>query len=155
VGSPFVGPAGRLLERAMGDAGIDPADAYLTNAVKHFRFEQRGKRRIHQKPQRAEIVACRPWLVAEFRALAPRVVVALGATAANSLLGPGFRLTRSRGELLPWPASSDRPADFPTRAGHIFATVHPSAVLRDPDRDRAYAGLVADLTSAVNAARAG
>jgi uracil-DNA glycosylase len=139
----------------MGDAGTDPADAYLTNAVKHFKFEQRGKRRIHQKPQRAEIVACRPWLVAEFRALAPRVVVALGATAAISLLGPGFRLTRSRGDLLLWPASSDRSADFPIADGRILATVHPSAVLRDPDRDRAYAGLVADLTIAVNAARNG
>jgi DNA polymerase len=152
-GSPFVGPAGHLLERAMGDAGVDPADAHLTNAVKHFKFKQRGKRRIHQRPQRAEVVACRRWLVAEFRTLSPRVVVALGATAASSLLGPRFRLTQSRGELLPWPAASDMAADFSIADRHILATVHPSAVLRDPDRERAYAGLVADLNAAVNAAR--
>jgi DNA polymerase len=151
-GAPFVGPAGHLLERAMTDAGITAKDAYLTNAVKHFKFEQRGKRRIHQRPQRSEIVACRPWLVAEFRTLTPTVVVALGATAASALLGPGFRVSRSRGELLPWPASSDRAADFPPGDGHVLATIHPSAVLRDRDRDAAYAGLVADLRVAADAA---
>jgi uracil-DNA glycosylase family protein len=150
-GVPFVGPAGHLLDRALADAGIDSGDAYLTNAVKHFKFEQRGKRRIHQKPQRSEIVACRPWLVAEFRTLSPRVIVALGATAASALLGTGFRVSRSRGELLPWPAASDRPADFPTGNAQVLATIHPSAVLRDPDRDRAYAGLVADLAVAARA----
>jgi DNA polymerase len=151
-GAPFVGPAGRLLERAMTDAGIAAKDAYLTNAVKHFKFEQRGKRRIHQRPRRSEVVACRPWLVAEFRALTPTVVVALGATAASALLGPRFRVSQHRGELLPWPASSDRAADFPPRDGHVLATVHPSAVLRDPDRDAAYAGLVADLRVAAGSA---
>jgi DNA polymerase len=156
-GKPFVGPAGRLLVRALRDAGITPGDAYVTNAVKHFKFTERGKRRIHQKPQRAEVVACRPWLVAELALTTPKVIVALGATAASALLGPRFRVTQSRGELLPWPASSDRPEDFPQPSGgrgvQILATIHPSAVLRAPDREEAYAGLVADLTTVAVAAR--
>jgi DNA polymerase len=149
-GEPFVGPAGALLDRALADAGIDPADVYLTNAVKHFKFrlDSRGKRRIHDKPGRLEIVACRPWLVAELARLRPRVLVALGATAAQSLAGPSFRVTRSRGQRLPWPGSAQRPADFPARPAVFVATVHPSAVLRSDNRDQAYAGLVADLAVA-------
>ncbi|MFC7545471.1 UdgX family uracil-DNA binding protein [Plantactinospora sp. GCM10030261] len=164
-GLPFVGPAGHLLRRAVDDAGIDPQGIYLTNAVKHFRFETRGKRRIHQTPDRTHIVACRPWLVAEFAKLRPRVVVALGATAAKALLGPSFRVTRSRGELLPWPASAQHPDDFarvPVDASgtvadaptvQLVATIHPSAVLRADNQDDAYAGLVADLTVAARALR--
>src|SRR4029450_8487959 len=112
-GLPFVGPAGRLLRRAVDDAGIDPASVYITNAVKHFRFELRGKRRIHQNPGPAHITACRPWLVAEFALLKPELVVVLGATAAKALLGPAFRVTRSRGQLMPWPAAAQHPEDFP------------------------------------------
>ncbi len=156
-GLPFVGPAGHLLRRAVDDAGIDPAHVYITNAVKHFRFQPRGGRRIHQTPDQAHIVACRPWLVAEFAQLHPEVVVVLGATAAKALLGPAFRVTRSRGVLMPWPASAQRPEDFtrvPTDASgklgsvppaQLVATIHPSAVLRADDRENAYRGLVADL----------
>lgn len=162
-GLPFVGPAGRVLRRAVDDAGLDPKHIYLTNAVKHFRFTMRGKRRLHQTPDQVHIVACRPWLVAEFTRLHPEVIVVLGAVAAKALLGPSFRVTRSRGVLLPWPESAQRPADFtrppaaangrvgavePTR---LLATIHPSAVLRADDRDSAYAGLVADLTVAAQA----
>jgi DNA polymerase len=159
-GVPFVGPAGRVLRRAVDDAGLDPGQLYLTNAVKHFRFTMRGKRRLHQTPDQTQIVACRPWLVAEFAVLRPEVVVVLGAIAAKSLLGPAFRVTRERGVLLPWPESAQRPEDFtrspattkgqvePTR---LLATIHPSAVLRADDRDDAYAGLVADLTVAAGA----
>lgn len=162
-GLPFVGPAGRLLRRAVDDAKLDPTQLYLTNAVKHFRFELRGKRRIHQTPDQVHITACRPWLVAEFARLRPDVVVVLGATAAKALLGPSFRVTRQRGELLPWPASAQYPEDFqrvpvddagevadapPTR---LLATIHPSAVLRADDQDKAYDGLVADLTVAARA----
>jgi uracil-DNA glycosylase family protein len=144
-GLPFVGPAGRLLREAVDDAGIDPADLWITNAVKHFRFELRGKRRIHQNPGPAHITACRPWLVAEFALLKPELVVVLGATAAKALLGPSFRVTRSRGELLPWPASAQHPEDFPVAEIRAMATIHPSAVLRADDRDTAYKGLVDDL----------
>ena len=144
-GLPFVGPAGRLLRDAVDDAGIDPADVYITNAVKHFRFELRGKRRIHQNPGPAHITACRPWLVAEFALLKPQLVVVLGATAAKALLGPAFRVTRSRGELMPWPASAQHPEDFPVAEIQALATIHPSAVLRADDRDTAYKGLVDDL----------
>ncbi|HLL68579.1 MAG TPA: UdgX family uracil-DNA binding protein [Micromonosporaceae bacterium] len=144
-GLPFVGPAGHLLRKAVGDAGIDPAIVYLTNTVKHFRFEVRGRRRIHQTPGPAHITACRPWLVAEFARLQPEIVVVLGATAAKALLGPSFRVTRSRGELMPWPASAQRPQDFPVNEIQALATIHPSAVLRADDREGAYAGLVADL----------
>jgi uracil-DNA glycosylase len=144
-GLPFVGPAGRLLREAVGDAGIDPSSVYLTNTVKHFRFEMRGKRRIHQTPGPAHIAACRPWLVAELGVLQPRLLVALGATAAKALFGPSFRVTQSRGSLLPWPASAQRPQDFPPTEFQALATIHPSAVLRADDRDQAYAGLVGDL----------
>jgi uracil-DNA glycosylase len=146
-GLPFVGPAGRLLRKAVDDAGIDPGILYITNAVKHFKFKSTGagKRRLHQTPDRIEITACRPWLVAEFQKLRPDLVVVLGATAAKALLGPSFRVTQSRGTLLPWPDSAQRPQDFPAASGHVVATIHPSAVLRADDRDAAYGGLVADL----------
>ncbi|MEU5720398.1 UdgX family uracil-DNA binding protein [Micromonospora sp. NPDC047738] len=162
-GLPFVGPAGRVLRRAVDDAGIDPGHIYLTNAVKHFRFELRGKRRIHQTPDRVHITACRPWLVAEFARLRPEVVVVLGATAAKALLGPAFRVTKQRGELLPWPDAAQRPQDFKRvpvdQAGKVadapeaqlLATIHPSAVLRADNQDVAYEGLVADLTVAARA----
>jgi uracil-DNA glycosylase family protein len=158
-GEPFVGPAGKLLDRAIGDAGLDPAQTYTTNAVKHFKFTAApgGKRRIHATPDGAEIGACRPWLVAEFAVLDPEVVVALGATAAKALFGPSFRVTKSRGMLLPWPSSAAAPEDF-TRddeAAHAsafaVATIHPSAVLRAHNRDEAYDGLVADLVVAARA----
>jgi uracil-DNA glycosylase len=144
-GLPFVGPAGRLLREAVGDAGIDPADVYITNAVKHFRFEMRGTRRIHQSPGPAHITACRPWLVAEFALLKPELVVLLGATAGKALIGPSFRVTQQRGRLMPWPASAQHPADFPVAEIQALATIHPSAVLRADDRDAAYKGLVDDL----------
>ncbi|WP_329108475.1 UdgX family uracil-DNA binding protein [Micromonospora sp. NBC_01699] len=159
-GVPFVGPAGRVLRRAVDDAGLDPAQLYLTNAVKHFRHTVRGKRRLHQTPDQTHIVACRPWLVAEFAVLRPEVVVVLGAIAAKALLGPAFRVTRERGVLLPWPESAQRPEDFTRRSStangpveptRLLATIHPSAVLRSDDRDTAYAGLVADLTVAAGA----
>jgi DNA polymerase len=150
-GLPFVGPAGHLLRRAVDEAGIDPAHIYITNAVKHFRFELRGKRRIHKTPDRIHIEACRPWLVAEFNQLKPELVVVLGATAAKALFGPAFRVTRSRGELLPWPASAQHPEDFPVAEIQAIATIHPSAVLRADDRDAALAGLVADLKVAADA----
>ncbi len=146
-GEPFVGPAGVLLRRVVGDVGIAPEDLYITNAVKHFKFRRTGKRRIHQTPDRMEITACRPWLLAEFAQLSPQVVVVLGATAAQALLGPSFRVTRQRGELLPWPESAWHPEDFaqPGGTAKVLATLHPSAVLRADDRDTAYKGLVADL----------
>ena len=150
-GAPFVGPAGRLLDDALGHAGIDRADAYVTNAVKHFRFELRGKRRIHQNPGPAHITACRPWLVAEFALLKPELVVVLGATAAKALLGPSFRVTRSRGQLMPWPAAAQHPEDFPVAEIQALATIHPSAVLRADDRDAAYQSLVDDLKVAATA----
>jgi uracil-DNA glycosylase len=154
-GLPFVGPAGRLLRKAVDDAGIDPRQLYLTNAVKHFKFKAYGggKRRLHQTPDRMEIQACRPWLVAEFAELDPEVVVVLGATAAQSLLGPSFRVTRQRGTLLPWPDSAQRPEDFPGASGHLVATIHPSAVLRADDREAAYQGLVSDLRVVTKALR--
>jgi DNA polymerase len=150
-GSPFVGPAGRLLDRAIVDAGLDRRETYVTNAVKHFKFARRGKRRIHQTPDTTEITACRPWLVAEFALLRPEVIVVLGATAAKALLGPSFRVTHSRGLLLPWPQSSAYAEDFPASDGHVVPTVHPSAVLRADDRDAAYDDLVADLAVVANA----
>jgi uracil-DNA glycosylase len=148
-GQPFVGPAGAVLSRAMEEVGISPDHTYLTNAVKHFKFhpDSRGKRRIHDKPGRVEIVACRPWLTAEFRVLQPRVVVALGATAAQALAGSAFRVTKSRGQLLDWPEVAQHPEDFPVLdpPARFLATIHPSAVLRSDDRDAAYAGFAADL----------
>jgi uracil-DNA glycosylase len=121
-GHPFVGPAGKLLRRAMAEAGIAQNDVYLTNAVKHFKFVERGKRRIHAKPRRIEIVACEPWLEAEIQVVRPHLIVALGATAAQALFGASFRLTRHRGEIVP--------SLFAPRS---IATVHPSSILRAPD----------------------
>jgi uracil-DNA glycosylase family protein len=152
-GLPFVGPAGRVLRDAVDGAGIDPTDVYITNAVKHFRFELRGKRRIHQTPGPAHITACRPWLVAEFALLKPKIVVLLGATAGKALLGPSFRVTQSRGRLMPWPASAQHPEDFPVDEIQALATIHPSAVLRADDRDAAYGSLVDDLKVAAAAVR--
>ncbi len=137
AGKPFVGPAGALLDRALEAAGIDRCSVYITNAVKHFSWEARGKWRIHKKPKPNQVRACRPWLEAEILALRPRVIVCLGATAAQSLLGPSFRLTQHRGEFHPSPLA---PA--------IIATVHPAAILRAPDdqnRRIAMRGFVADL----------
>ena len=147
AGEPFVGPAGKLLDRALTDAGIDRGQAYVTNAVKHFKFtvDGRGKRRIHEKPSRTEVVACRPWLLAELEVVRPELVVCLGATAAQSLLGPGFRLTQLRGEIL----------DAPDLGARIMATTHPSAVLRAPDRDVAYKAMVDDLRTAADALSGG
>ncbi|MFL6164457.1 MAG: UdgX family uracil-DNA binding protein [Jatrophihabitantaceae bacterium] len=138
-GEPFVGPAGKLLDRALAEAGVEPDRTYLTNAVKHFRWkpDERSKRRIHQKPSAGNIRACRPWLAAELRAVQPKLVVALGATAAQALLGTSFRLTQNRGSVLT--------ADLDGNQFSVLATVHPSAVLRAPDRDAALTGLVADL----------
>ncbi|WP_089306431.1 UdgX family uracil-DNA binding protein [Geodermatophilus pulveris] len=153
-GEPFVGPAGRLLDRALGDAGIERGDAYITNAVKHFRFTPTPKRRLHQTPGPEHLRACRPWLEAEFAVLQPEVVVCLGATAAKALISPSFRITRERGQLLPWtPPGADTlfsAADDDEDAPHqtwMLATTHPSAILRTPDEARpaAYDALVADL----------
>ncbi|MCM4083635.1 UdgX family uracil-DNA binding protein [Paractinoplanes hotanensis] len=152
-GLPFVGPAGRLLREAVDLAGIDPADVYITNAVKHFRFELRGKRRIHQNPGPAHITACRPWLVSEFSLLKPELVVILGATAGRALIGPSFRVTQQRGKLMPWPASAQHPGDFPVAEIQALATIHPSAVLRADDRETAYRGLVDDLKIAAAAVK--
>src|SRR4051812_43663782 len=133
---PFVGPAGKLLDEALGEAGIDRETTYVTNAVKHFKWQARGKRRIHQKPNWAEMTACRPWLEAELGVVEPRVLVLLGATAAQSLLGRQFRVTQHRGERL----ESDL-------AEVVTATVHPSSILRgEPDeREKAFAAFVDDL----------
>jgi uracil-DNA glycosylase family protein len=136
AGKPFVGPAGRLFDRALEEAGIERGTTYVTNAVKHFKWQPRGKRRLHQKPSWGELAACRPWLEAELEAVAPRALVLLGATAAQSLLGRQFRVTRQRGELL----ESDL-------AKIVVATVHPSSILRarNGDREREFAALVDDL----------
>ena len=123
-GHPFVGPAGQLLDRALADAGIDRRAVYLTNAVKHFKFEPRGKRRIHKKPRASEIAACRPWLDAEIALVKPRVIVCLGATAAQALLGKSFKVTAHRGVFVPSPL-----------APRVLATVHPSSILRAPDAE--------------------
>jgi DNA polymerase len=122
AGHPFVGPAGRILNVALERASIDREQVYVTNAVKHFKFEPRGKRRIHKKPNIQEIRACRPWLVAEIKALRPSLIVCLGATAAQAILGPDFRLTKSRGQVFASPL-----------APRVLATVHPSSLLRAPD----------------------
>ncbi|MGE2729022.1 UdgX family uracil-DNA binding protein [Mycolicibacterium vaccae] len=148
AGKPFVGPAGRLLDKALAAAGIPREPVYVTNAVKHFKFvrAERGARRIHKTPSRTEVVACRPWLVAELTAVEPEVVVLLGATAAKSLLGSAFKLTAHRGEVLRL-APQDRPEGLDPQ---VVATIHPSAVLRGPHeaRDDAFASLVDDLRSA-------
>ena len=145
AGKPFVGPAGRLLDKALAAADIDRGSAYLTNAVKHFKFEERGQRRIHKAPNRTEVVACQPWLLAELNAIQPDVVVLLGATAAKSLMGSSFRLTQHRGEVLRLPA--DATESVLDVNPQVVATVHPSSVLRGPpeDRDKAFDALVADL----------
>jgi DNA polymerase len=122
AGHPFVGPAGKLLNRALDEAGIDRATVYVTNVVKHFKWEPRGKRRIHKKPSASEIAACRPWLDAEIALIKPRAIVCLGATAAQTLLGRQFKVTAHRGELIP-----------SALAPLVLATVHPSSILRAPD----------------------
>lgn len=142
-GRPFVGPAGHLLDEALEEAGIDRASAYLTNVVKHFKWQARGKRRIHQKPNAAEIAACRPWLDAELTVVQPEALVCLGAVAAQALLGRQFRVTRDRGQLL---ESALAPV--------TLATVHPSSILRAPDeeaRRRERALFVEDLRIAAEA----
>jgi DNA polymerase len=123
-GEPFVGPAGAVLDKALELAGIPRSDVYLTNAVKHFKFEPRGKRRIHKRPTTGEVNACRPWLEAELRAIQPRIVVCLGATAAQSVLGPGFKLMQQRGTL-----------QTSAHGERVVATIHPSAVLRQQDSE--------------------
>jgi uracil-DNA glycosylase len=135
-GHPFVGPAGRLLDRALEEAGIDRSLAYVTNVVKHFKWKPKGKRRIHQKPNAEEITACRPWLDAEITVVDPHVIVALGATAAQALLGRTFRVSRQRGEVFDWPEGRK-----------VTATVHPSSILRaeDEEREAAMAAFVDDL----------
>ena len=136
AGRPFVGPASRELDRALEAAGIERREAYLTNVVKHFKFEQRGRRRIHQTPKRFEVEACRPWLERELDAVRPEALVLLGATAAKAVFGSGFRVTAHRGELL-----DSELAEI------VTATVHPSSILRGPDEDREgnREALVADL----------
>lgn len=150
-GAPFVGPAGKLLDRALLDAGLARDEVYLTNAVKHFRWKSTasGKRRIHQKPDAGHIAACRPWLAAELAAVRPEVVVALGATAAAAVFGPAFRLTQHRGVRLDWPVNGPL-GDAGASVDHVITTLHPSAVLRGGDsRAQLYDGLVADLRLAV------
>jgi uracil-DNA glycosylase family protein len=137
TGRPFAGPAGKLLDRALEEAGIDRRQVYVTNAVKHFKWTRRGKLRLHKKPNAEEIRACRPWLDAELAVVKPRVLVCLGATAAQALLGSAFRVTRQRGQFVESELAS-----------RVLATVHPSSVLRAPDdeaRADAYRGLVEDL----------
>jgi uracil-DNA glycosylase len=134
AGRPFVGPAGRLFDEALEEAGIDRSRAYVTNVVKHFKWQARGKRRIHAKPSWTEMMACKPWLEAELEAVEPDVLVCMGATASQALLGKQFRVTKERGREL----ESDL-------APHVLATIHPSAVLRADDRDAEFAGLVNDL----------
>jgi uracil-DNA glycosylase len=146
-GKPFVGPAGEIMDRALDEAGIDRREVYVTNVVKHFKWEPRGKRRIHKKPNAREIAACRPWLEAEIRLVGPKLLLLLGATAAQSIFGPSFRVTLERGKIL----SS-------ALAGKIVATVHPSSLLRQPDdasRAREYRRFVDDLRLAVKAVHRG
>jgi DNA polymerase len=143
MGRPFVGPAGKLLDRALAAAGIERAQSFVTNAVKHFKWVPRGKRRIHSKPNAAEIRACGPWLEAEIAVVKPKVIVCLGATAAQALLGRSFRVTLQRGILLESPL-----------APHVVATIHPSALLRletDEERRAEFERFVADLRVAANA----
>ena len=144
AGRPFVGPAGKIMDQALEEAGIDRTKVYVTNAVKHFKWEPRGKRRIHQKPNAREIAACRPWLEAEVRLVKPNLLVCLGATAAQAVFGPSFRVTRERGKVLP-----------SKLAPRVLATVHPSSLLRQPDaesRQREYKLFTADLRAALKAA---
>ena len=144
AGKPFVGPAGKIMDRALEEAGIDRSQVYVTNAVKHFKWEPRGKRRIHQKPNSREIAACRPWLKVELRLIKPKLLICLGATAAQAILGSSFRVTRERGKVLS--------SKFAPR---VLATVHPSSLLRQPDeesRQREYKRFVSDLRAALKAA---
>jgi uracil-DNA glycosylase family protein len=134
TGAPFVGPAGKIFDRALDEVGIDRKQTYVTNAVKHFKWKARGTRRIHDKPSWTEQMACRPWLEAEIAVVKPQALVLMGATAAQSLLGKSFRVTQSRGK----PIDSDL-------AELVTATIHPSAVLRAEDREETFAGLVDDL----------
>ena len=137
AGEPFVGPAGQLLDRALVEAGIDRSQTYVTNMVKHFKWKPQGKRRLHQKPNAGEIAACKPWLEAEVGALSPEIVVCLGATAAQGLLGRQFRVTQQRGEILESP-----------EGWRVTATVHPSSILRAQDeyaREAEFVGFVRDL----------
>ncbi|XRQ11257.1 UdgX family uracil-DNA binding protein [Actinomadura welshii] len=164
-GRPFVGPAGRVLDRALDEAGIERGDVYVTNAVKHFKFKRQegGKRRIHEAPNAGEMRACRPWLLAELRLLEPDVVVVLGATAGKALFGSSFRVTKQRGRLLPLPgldvigtpAAARELDDVPRgRAeAQLVATIHPSAVLRAEDREEKYEGLLQDLKLVASALR--
>lgn len=149
-GEPFVGPAGRLLDEALAEAGISPDDVYRTNVVKHFRWSgTRGKQRIHKTPTRMHVAACGPWLVAELGVVKPTGVVLLGGTAGKAVYGSSFRVGTSRGSLLDWPEA------FPVRRPPewVLPTTHPSAVLRSDDRDTAYAALVGDLRTAADALR--
>ena len=143
AGQPFVGPAGRLLDRALEEAGIDRSRVYVTNVVKHFKWEPRGKRRIHAKPNAAEIGACRPWLETEIALVKPRVLVCLGATAAQALLGRGFKVTRHRGTFVESPL-----------APRVSATVHPSSILRAPDDESRRQEMQAFVADLKNIARA-
>jgi DNA polymerase len=144
-GKPFVGPAGKLLDRALAEAGVDPAEAYVTNAVKHFKFTQAEprKRRIHKAPTLREMTACGPWLAKELELVEPELIVVLGATAGKALLGSSFRVTQVRGTVLE--------EEIHGRRERLVPTVHPSAVLRAEDREAAYRGLVADLEVAARA----
>jgi uracil-DNA glycosylase family protein len=147
-GRPFVGPAGRVLDRALDEAGIDRADVYLTNAVKHFRWTERGKRRIHQRPNGTEIKACGFWLDAELGLVRPRLLVLLGAVAGEAVFGSRFRVGDHKGKV--------EEAEFGQWRGRVVSTIHPSAVLRADDpqaRERSFAGLVADLVTAREALR--
>jgi DNA polymerase len=153
AGEPFVGPAGRLLDWALAEAGLDPAAVFRTNAVKHFRFAgTRGKQRIHKSPSRVHVTACGPWLLAELALVRPRGVVLLGSTAGQAVYGADFRVGTSRGRLLDWPEAEPAHRVAPDWA---VATTHPSAVLRSRRRDEDLAALVRDLTVAADACRAG
>jgi DNA polymerase len=145
AGKPFVGPAGRVLDEALAAAGIDRGSVYLTNAVKHFKWRPSGKRRLHEKPNRREVAACKLWLDAEIGILKPQVIVCLGAVAAQALISPSFKVTQQRGKLIP-----------STLAPHVMATVHPSSILRAPDaaaREREMKLFVADLRAVAEVIR--
>jgi uracil-DNA glycosylase len=149
AGEPFVGPAGKLLDRALGEAGIDPASVFRTNVVKHFRFSgTRGKQRIHKSPSRVHVAACGPWLVAELALVKPQGVVLLGGTAGKAIYGSKFRVGESRGHLQEWPVEAFAVRHPP---GWVLPTTHPSSVLRSDDREADLAALVADLRVAADA----
>ncbi len=153
AGKPFVGPAGRVLDHALADAGISPGESYITGAVKHFRWREDprgGKRRLHQRPDAWQVRACLPWLVAEIERVNPRLLVTLGATAGQAIFGSSFRVGTHRGKQIPW----HRPGQEHSGRGAqmiVIATIHPSAVLRADERDAVYAGLVDDLREASRA----